>query len=530
MLKHSLSHRRPRTAVSILLAALACLTVAALTPALAAAAEYTVDSTGDQADQALGSGGCKTSLGTCTLRAAIEESNFSPTVEDEIVFGPSFDGQAASTIVLGSALPPIENEVVIDGVASGKCTTQAAVEGPCVGISGPAAGVALTVESAGVTIEGLAITGAETGIEAAEGTSHLIARGNWLGITLGGAAAPDATGVEVAGGDGTAEVLDSRIHGSVGGAAVRVRGAGATIRDNEIVGGLNGIHTGGASSTLTTIAANTIEGSEGDGVLIENDGNLVIGNQILGAGGAGVRVHSSGLLAATENRIGGAGFAAVEKDENTISGSAGPAIELNTVEFAGPAEPTANQVLRNKGSGNGGLFIDLLAVNPATEPIGPNDGIQPPVIETATKTMVGGTALPETEIRVFRKASASPGEIESFLGATVADATGRWSLEYASPIPGGTAIAATQTPEEEEQGTSELAIATTPADPPPPSCATDPALCPATTPQPQPQPTPAPAPARQPAPKPLKCRKGFVKKKVRGKARCVKVKGHTGRR
>jgi Divergent InlB B-repeat domain len=48
---------------------------------------------------------------------------------------------------------------------------------------------------------------------------------------------------------------------------------------------------------------------------------------------------------------------------------------------------------------------------------------------------------------------------------------------------------------------------------------------------PTPAPAPAPAPSPSPTPtKPLKCKKGFKKKKVHGKARCVKVKKHKGRK
>jgi hypothetical protein len=47
-------------------------------PAAASAVVYTVDSTGDQEDLLPGTGRCVTSVATCTLRAAIEESNASP--------------------------------------------------------------------------------------------------------------------------------------------------------------------------------------------------------------------------------------------------------------------------------------------------------------------------------------------------------------------------------------------------------------------------------------------------------------------
>lgn len=61
------------------------------------------------------------------------------------------------------------------------------------------------------------------------------------------------------------------------------------------------------------------------------------------------------------------------------------------------------------------------------------------------------------------------------------------------------------------------------------TCSENPALCPPpaeeTTPPPPTPPAPLTAPpATPPAAKPLKCRKGFKKKRVRGKLKCVKVK------
>ena len=64
------------------------------------------------------------------------------------------------------------------------------------------------------------------------------------------------------------------------------------------------------------------------------------------------------------------------------------------------------------------------------------------------------------------------------------------------------------------------------------TCATNPAVCPPPTekehgtPVQPPAPTqpPIPLPEAKPAPKPLKCRKGFKKKNVHGKTKCVRVK------
>lgn len=58
--------------VVALLIAVGCLTAL---PSVVLAETYVVDSTGDQEDETLGDEECETSANTCTLRAAIEESN-----------------------------------------------------------------------------------------------------------------------------------------------------------------------------------------------------------------------------------------------------------------------------------------------------------------------------------------------------------------------------------------------------------------------------------------------------------------------
>ena len=71
-------------------------------PALAAAAGFKVTSTGDSGATATQEA-CKTSVGECTLRAAIIDANAASDL-DEITFGPTFDGGPGSTISLGSTL------------------------------------------------------------------------------------------------------------------------------------------------------------------------------------------------------------------------------------------------------------------------------------------------------------------------------------------------------------------------------------------------------------------------------------------
>lgn len=532
-------------------------------PALASAA-WTVDSTGDQTDAALKNGSCKTAVNTCTLRAAIEESNAEGNTQ-EIFFGPTFNGKTGSTIVLGSALPSFHPERgEINGVSAGACMTSSLVTGPCVEIDAPAGAKALALTGTGeMTVKGLDLTGGEVGLEALS-ADPLVAEENWIGMKLDGTAAPaTGTGINV--------------------------GNAATIVGNTISGGPVGIHTSGSDPAGNGLRKNLVSGATTAGLLIENSSNQIFGNQV-SKSAIGIRVHDS-TGAADENRIGGVQSGATDPDANLITGSTGAAIEINT------AASTTTSVLRNSGSGNGGPFISLVKKS-AGETKGPNEGIQPPVITTATLSGASGTAEPESFVRVYANSTASEGEMGTFLGRAEADpTTGAWSLTYSASA--ATAkIAASQTAGEDERGSSALASAqpqftlkvlkggtgtgTVTSAPGGISCGAQceasfakggalkllaaPAAgslavvwtgcdavngageCEVTMSAAKlvtatfdlaptsggggggggsstPAPTPTPKPTK-PAPpkKPLKCKAGFKKKTVKGKARCVKVK------
>jgi hypothetical protein len=266
-----------------------------------------------------------------------------------------------------------------------------------------------------------------------------------------------------------AEVTGNLISMSGVGIAIEQHGPGALISANQISGAGYGVRTYGDTELIgNLIADNEIEDSEADGILVENDLNEVLGNEVFDSGGSGIRIQSfGGVLPATENLIGGD----VGADENLISGSDARAIEISAVE------ETINEVARNRGSANSGPFIDLLAVNPGTEPIGPNGGIKPPAFSTSTQSTASGRGAKEgAVIRVFRKASPEPGELESFLAETQADAAGNWKVAYPTQIPTGTIVAATQT---SKDATSELTTATSTADPVKPKDPTPPTACPA---------------------------------------------------
>ena len=218
-------------------ALLACALVALLAPALAAAV-YEVDSTGDQADEAL-NGTCKTAANTCTLRAALEESNFSTGVVDTITFKPTeFEGKIADTITVATDLPTISAQVNIVG---GRCVNTEAgvgIEGPCAGTVRSGSGPLFVVDADNVKIEGLAIAGASTGILVIEESDGFTARNDWIGLSLKGEALGNTTGIFLDPGSDSAtiggtEADERNVIGGNAGIGVDLEGASfATIQGN----------------------------------------------------------------------------------------------------------------------------------------------------------------------------------------------------------------------------------------------------------------------------------------------------------
>jgi hypothetical protein len=226
-----------------------------------------------------------------------------------------------------------------------------------------------------------------------------------------------------------------------GGIGIEQRGGVGHLTGNEVIGGSIGIYAKGEPGG-GLIASNFISGASENGVLVEGPGNEVRANSVLESGKAGIRFRNPPGIAMTGGLIGGS---TVEK-ENLIQGSGGPAIEI--VEEAEEAG-SVTEIARNRGSGNKGLFIDLVK--------GANEGILPPTFSSASQSKAEGTALPGATVRVFRKASAEAGELNSFLAQAVADGSGNWKISFGS-VPAGTIVAATQT--SETGATSELSTAT----------------------------------------------------------------------
>ncbi len=248
--------------------------------------------------------------------------------------------------------------------------------------------------------------------------------------------------------------VSSNVFDMDGGVGIQVNFGGTEIRSNFIEGAELGVWTkvGPNAAGGNLIEDNVIGESSANGIRIEDKQNQVFGNTVYKSADSGVLLELPvPLLFPSENEIGGD----TATDENNINESGGAAIEI--VDNSGNTEEDSfNEVGRNRGAKNAGLFIDLVgAANP---------GVIPPAFATAFQSSAGGSgALPGARIRVFRKASAEPGELQSFLAETVANGSGEWKVSYPASIPVGTIVAATQT--SVLGGTSELATATSAADP-----------------------------------------------------------------
>lgn len=359
------------------------------------------------------------------------------------------------------------------------------------------------------------VVGGTTGVSTKD-SDGFEARGSVFGYTAGGvdATPPSACAVCVVN-SGATVIADNRIRMGEGGIGINHSYVGSTIKGNTIEGGEFGISSEETAAPAgSLIEGNTIEDAEEAGIFLSNPGNKVFGNEVVSSGGSGIE-----LLAATDavkgNIIGGD---TTPGSENSIFESDGFAI------FIEGTEGSRNEIRRNHGIGNEGEgpFIVLRPIGGGGDP----NGIKVPTIVSAGKTATSGKGVPGALVRVFSKASEEEGELGGFLGEGLVDVNGDWKVTYAG-VPGETLVTATQT---KGGGTSQLAdTAKTPVDPPPATCATDPVLCPPSSGGGNSTPPPIVPPPVTPKPKPLKCKKGFVKKKVKGKPRCVKAKKHKGK-
>ena len=295
------------------------------------------------------------------------------------------------------------------------------------------------------------INGGSVGVLAGPEAGDLAVRGNLIGTDAigGGTLTPPDDGIVVDSGELEspaleAEIVDNEI-GMEGGDAILQHGRGAWIHGNQISGAQTGIKTVDPIAYYgNVVEGNRIDGSAGNGILVENDFNEIVGNEIVGAGGPGIWIQGMSRKQ-VETLVGGD----TAGDENVIDGSAGAAIEISN------EEKTDNEVARNRGTGNGGLFIDLVANSPATE-VGPNRGSNHPPSRPRPRPTRAAARWKAPRCGSSASSSSPPGSSSRSSAKRSPTTPTVGSVTYDEAIPAGTIIAATQTM---EGATSELAMA-----------------------------------------------------------------------
>jgi hypothetical protein len=249
--------------------------VAALSGAPAAFADaYVVNDNGDAQDFDTTVPACDTDVDPsngfqCTLRAAIEQAD-ATTGADTISFAPT--GQAPAPI---ASLPPISEQLSIDGGGAVTVTFGPAVTGPLLdvqasttllkaitltgGASGPVVNFAgsgdrldtVTVKNApgpGVTIVGSSARVDGSKFDTVAGTA-IVASGSGATIASTTITNPRDRGIDISGSSVAVDVPDISGAGSDG---IRVTGNGATITNGRIRSNAgNGVVFAGQNSTVT---------------------------------------------------------------------------------------------------------------------------------------------------------------------------------------------------------------------------------------------------------------------------------------
>jgi CSLREA domain-containing protein len=264
----------------------------------------------------------------------------------------------------------------------------------------------------------------------AEGAENFTASGNAIGVLPDGTAGESpGVGISLCASGVTERAHISANQMDLGPDAIGIDSewGAADITGNTIRGSQVGVFTLSPSEGRgDLIEGNTMTDPDLYGIQILNESNVVIGNSISNSGRAGIELEG-----ADHTRVGGD----LPSEENVIVGSGRAAIE-----FTG-TEEQRNEIAANRGSGNADAFIRLIAQS-SEEPI--NGGIEPPPFTTVLQSSATGTAKPNATVRIFRKASADPGELASLLAVVKADELGNWKATYAT-VPVGSLVAATQT-------------------------------------------------------------------------------------
>jgi trimeric autotransporter adhesin len=268
--------------LAMMICALLLLGLQAAKPAHAATT-FTVNSTGDAADENPGNGTCQTAPpGECTLRAAIQESN---SFADADTINFAIPGNVSHTISPASDLPLITKPMTIDGYTQSGATPNTLTEPDktnavlMIQLSGGYGGLFLTDGASNSVIRGLAIGGClgannacTTAISLSGGKGYKV-EGNFIGIDTAAHFLPNLHGVHL---------TDGASGSTIGGTTPDKHNL---IEANSYEGVLVSSNSSGNTIEGNCIANNPIInfGTGGSGVVLElagSTGNRILSNSI----------------------------------------------------------------------------------------------------------------------------------------------------------------------------------------------------------------------------------------------------------
>lgn len=365
------------------------------------AATFVVNSTSDGADDQVGDGVCRTTLGTCTLRAALQEAN---SVVGPHVINFAIAGQGVKTIRPNSDLPIIAQAITVDGWSQG----DARILGrPLIEISGENTqaynGVQLAV--AGSVLQGVIVNGFRGhGVFVNYGTL----RSSWVGTdSTGNASKPNG---------------DSAV---VVGHAATIGGNGSA---NPCSGDCNVI-SGNARDAIEVVGTGSV--ISGNAIGLAADGTTVLGN-----GRVGIRVTSPIAFAINALTIGTPGAG------NVIVGHFGAGVVLSDNIANAPSRIA---VRYNAIYDNGSPAIVYGTTVPPNDnndaDIGPNTLLNRPVLESVS--FKSETCTVEVRGRVGRNMSidfyaandAESGDPIAFLATGKQGVNDAWNAAAGYSIP-----------------------------------------------------------------------------------------------
>ncbi|MFV9503269.1 MAG: PxKF domain-containing protein [Oscillochloridaceae bacterium umkhey_bin13] len=340
------------------------------------ATNFTVNSTGDGGDADLLDGICQTAtLGECTLRAAIEQSNAlagANTIDFNIA------GVGVQTITPLTLLPVISDPVIIDGYSQpGSSPNTLSIGNDAVllielnGTSVGGSGLLLTTGSNGSTIRGLVINRFEYGIRVLGSGSHTIT-GNFIGTNATGTVAEANTldGIRISNAGlltigGTDPAARNLISGNAL-AGLRLESSDGPVTTTTILGnyiGTNAVGLAGVpnGSILTLSGGIYLDGGSGSVTNIQIGGSAAgAGNVIAANIGEGIALWNSGIsnVSLQGNLIGTAANGTTPLGNNLTAGDGGGIALRNSVTNTtiGGANPGEGNLIAYNG-GDGGVTI-----------------------------------------------------------------------------------------------------------------------------------------------------------------------------